>query len=86
MCASPAVVLATHGFLEGHPATCYPAPKFKGALPTGWSEAGVVVSGNVVTSQGPGTSLQFALKLVELMVSKEKSDEIAAQMLTARAA
>jgi 4-methyl-5(b-hydroxyethyl)-thiazole monophosphate biosynthesis len=40
----------------------------------------------VVTSQGPGTSLQFALKLVELMVSKEKSDEIAAQMLTARAA
>ena len=86
VCASPAVVLATHGFLEGHPATCYPAPKFKGALPTGWSEAGVVVSGNVVTSQGPGTSLQFALKLVELMVSKEKADEIAAQMLTVRAA
>lgn len=81
VCASPAVVFATHGLLGDNPATCYPAPQFKEKL-NNWSETAVIVDGNIVTSQGPGTSLKFALKLVELLVSKEKADEIAAQMLT----
>ena len=41
-----------------------------------------VVDGHVVTSMGPGTSLAFALKLVELLFDKDKADEIAKQMLT----
>jgi putative intracellular protease/amidase len=35
------------------------------------SDDKVVVQGNVVTSQGPGTSLLFALSLGEQMVSSK---------------
>lgn len=83
VCASPAVVFDTHGLLPAA-ATCYPAPAFKEKV-SGWSDAAAVVDGNVVTSQGPGTSLQFALKLVEILFDKEKAEEIAAQMLTSTA-
>jgi 4-methyl-5(b-hydroxyethyl)-thiazole monophosphate biosynthesis len=80
VCASPAVVFASHGLLRDS-ATCYPAPQFKERVP-GWTEALAVVDGHVVTSMGPGTSLAFALKLVEVLYDKAKADEIAAQMLT----
>lgn len=80
VCASPAVVFGAHGLLPAA-ATCYPAPKFKAAVP-GWADSPAVVDGHVLTSQGPGTSLQFALKLVELLFTKEKAEEIAAAMLT----
>ena len=60
-------------------ATCYPAPAFKEKVGAGWTEAQAVVDGNVVTSMGPGTSLQFALKLVEILYDKAKAEEIAAQ-------
>ena len=83
VCASPAVVFATHGILRDA-ATCYPAPAFKEKV-AGWTEAQAVVDGNVLTSMGPGTSLAFALKLVELLFDKEKAEEIAAQMLTSTA-
>ena len=36
----------------------------------------VVVDGCVITSQGAGTSVEFGLKLVEILVSKEKAVEI----------
>ena len=90
VCAAPAVVLETHGILNGCKATCYPAPPFVSKLeeePGRYvdSEAEkVVVDGNVVTSRGPGTSLLFALKLVELLYSSEKAEELAAQMLVVR--
>ena len=81
VCASPAVVFATHGLLN-EAATCYPAPQFKEAIGSGWSESQAVVDGHVVTSMGPGTSLQFALKLVELLYDRPKAEEIAKAMLT----
>lgn len=84
VCATPAVVLNTHGLL-GESATCYPAPKFKDALGSIRSDAPVVVCKNVITSQGPGTSLQFALKVVEVLIGEEKAKEIAGAMLTTTA-
>ncbi len=36
----------------------------------------VVYDQNVVTSQSPGTALEFSLKLVEILVSKEMSDRL----------
>ena len=81
VCASPAVVLAPQGLLvESSPATCYPAPNFRENLKT-VSDDKVVIADNVVTSQGPGTSLLFALSLGEKLFGKEKRDEIAKQML-----
>ena len=84
VCASPAVVFATHGLLK-QSATCYPADVFKDKVGAGWTEAQAVVDGNIVTSQGPGTSLQFALKLVEILFDRTKAEEIAKQMLTTTA-
>src|SRR5690242_10295488 len=78
ICAAPALVLAQNDLLEGKRATCYPS--FKDQLPR-YIEAPVVVDGHLVTSQGPGTALAFALKLVELTMGEEKSRKIAESMI-----
>ena len=77
------MVLQSHGILSGKQATCYPAPQFVSALENHQSgpDDDVVVDGNVITSRGPGTSLKFALKLVEVLYGAEKSEELHKQML-----
>ena len=79
ICAAPGA-LASFGLLKGKKATIYPSLKdeLKGAQ---IEESPVVVDGNIVTSQGPGTALPFAFKLVELLVGQEKASEVARQML-----
>jgi 4-methyl-5(b-hydroxyethyl)-thiazole monophosphate biosynthesis len=80
ICASPAVVLQDHGLLEGIKATCYPS--FRDKLdPACASNDRVVVDANCVTSQGPGTAIEFALKLVELLFGPDKAKEVAKAML-----
>ena len=86
ICAAPAVVLAPLGILNGKRATGYPAPKFNEVLAgvvEGKAPAKdrVVVDGNVVTSQGPGTSLAFALELVKQLQGDEMRSKLAAEML-----
>ena len=80
ICASPAVVFQPHGLLAGKKATCHPsrvnALDNKEAV-----NSRVVVDGNCITSQGPGTAMEFALKLVELLFGKEKMIEVAAPLL-----
>mmetsp|Transcript_17278 Transcript_17278/g.32714 ORF Transcript_17278/g.32714 Transcript_17278/m.32714 type:complete len:263 (-) Transcript_17278:408-1196(-) len=83
VCASPAVVLHTHGLLSGAGATCYPAPPFRSVMEKP-SDSKVVVQDNVVTSQGPGTSLLFALSLGEQLYGKEHADKVAAELLVQR--
>ena len=78
ICAAPALVLAQNDLLEGKRATCY--PNFKDQLPR-YIEAPVVVDGHCITSQGPGTALAFALKLVELTVGEDKSRKVAESMI-----
>jgi 4-methyl-5(b-hydroxyethyl)-thiazole monophosphate biosynthesis len=80
LCASPAVVLQHHGLLENARATCFPA--FRDRLdPAHASDERVVVDGHCVTSQGPGTAIEFALKLVELLFDVAKANEVGAAML-----
>ena len=81
VCASPAVVLHKHGILPAR-FTCYPAPAFTDAVGDGWIDAKVVVDGNIVTSQGPGTSLQLALKMGEILCGVSKAHEVAKALLT----
>ena len=42
----------------------------------------VVVDRNVVTSQGPGTAIEFALALVEQLYDKEKMEEVAGPLVS----
>ncbi|CAN0355982.1 unnamed protein product [Ectocarpus sp. 6 AP-2014] len=80
ICAAPAVVLASHGLLEGKQATCYPASVFQSKIPQLVSEK-VVVDQNLITSQGPATSMAFALQLVGSLFGQEKADEVAKGLL-----
>ena len=41
----------------------------------------MVQDGKFITSRGPGTCVDFALKIVENLVSKEKADSVAQGML-----
>jgi len=40
-----------------------------------------VVDKNLITSRAPGTALEFALRLVEVLVGREKMLQIKAQTL-----
>ena len=75
ICAAPSV-LASLGLLEGKPATCHPAfeGKMAGSIVT---KESVSVAGNIITGQGLGAGIPFALKLVETLVNKETADKIA---------
>ena len=79
ICAAPAVVLASKGLI-GEGATGYPAPGLLEKMASPSIEA-VVVQGNCVTSQGPGTALKFGLALGEQLYGSEKAKQIAAEML-----
>lgn len=80
ICAAPRV-LATAGLLEDKHATSFP-----GALdqfPVNnmtYEEKSVVVDGKVITSRGPGTAMDFTLTLIELLLGKEKRDEVEAPL------
>lgn len=80
ICAAPALALQGYGVLRQRRMTCYPA--FSDRL-SGCSfvDEAVVVDGNCITSQGPGTALAFALTLVEQLVGRGKRNEVAAAML-----
>ena len=80
ICASPAVVLQAHGLLENRRATSHPG--FTDQLePNASIETRVVVDSNCVTSRGPGTALEFALKLVELLYGEEKARAVGEPMV-----
>ncbi|XP_037432279.1 protein DJ-1 homolog A-like [Triticum dicoccoides] len=76
--AAPAVVLARWGVLQGFKATCHPA--LLGRLGDGGVIAvddRVVKDRNVVTSQGIGTAIEFALALVEQLYGQRTAEEVA---------
>jgi 4-methyl-5(b-hydroxyethyl)-thiazole monophosphate biosynthesis len=82
ICASPAVVFQHHGLLNQRRATCHPAHVHQ-LEDTSAVESRVVVDGTCITSRGPGTALEFALKLVELLFGEPKAREIAQAMVVA---
>jgi len=80
ICAAPALALQGYGVLKQRRMTCYPAfsDRLSGCT---FVDAPVVVDGNCITSQGPGTALEFALTLVEQLVGKAKRKAVAEAML-----
>ena len=74
ICAAP-TVLSAIGVTAGRTITSHPSVRTK-LEKEKLSEERVVVDGNIVTSQGPGTAIEFAFKLVEVLVGKEKAREV----------
>ena len=80
ICAAPRV-LATAGVLEGKRATSFPGALDKFPVDNMvYEEKAVVVDGNIVTSRGPGTAMDFALTLIELLSGKDKRNEVEASL------
>lgn len=76
ICAAPKV-LASAGLLEHKQATSYPGimdnmdiAGFK------YQQNSVVADGRIITSRGPGTAMDFALYLIELLTGAEKRQQV----------
>ncbi len=76
ICAAPKV-LASQGLLDGKRATAYP-----GVLEAGdWPDVdvtgeAVVRDGQVITSRGPGTAMDFALELIEALSDHDTREAV----------
>lgn len=79
ICAGP-TVLAKAGVLNGRTATCYPTCAEE--LGNSYENAPVIADENIITSQGPGTALLFALVLVQHFKGEEEALAVADAMLT----
>ncbi len=76
ICAAP-VVLAKAGLLSGKKATSYPGMLDKLGLEDVEVTADPVVrDGQVVTSRGPGTAMDFTLELIELLRDRATRDKV----------
>lgn len=74
ICAAP-LVLRDAGLLNGVNATSHPSAQ--GQLESArYSENRVVTDGNITTSRSPGTALEFAFKLVEILFDAEMVKKI----------
>jgi 4-methyl-5(b-hydroxyethyl)-thiazole monophosphate biosynthesis len=78
ICAAPKV-LAQSGLLEGRRATGFPGSLEPASVPgLDYVNDPVVIDGKVITSRGPGTAMDFALQLVELLAGVGKRREVEA--------
>ncbi len=80
ICAAPKA-LAAAGVLAGKTATSFPG--VLDALQDSSitiSNNAVEIDGNIITSRGPGTAMDFALLLIELLEGKEKRNEVNQQL------
>lgn len=82
ICAGPAVVLAPLGILKGMEATCYPG------LGSQINDGGghyvrkpVVSLPGLITSEGPGTTLPFAIEIIRQTKGDKVADSTAASMI-----
>lgn len=74
ICAAPSV-LGLAGILEGKKATCHPGFEEK-LLGAEFVEQPVVVDGNVITSRGMGTAIEFGLAIVTYFLDAEAAEKI----------
>ena len=81
VCAGP-LVLQDAGVLAGRRATCHPGVSAEFTQAQHVDEP-VVVDGNIVTSQGAGTTFAFALTLVALVEGAAKAEELAQAIVLA---
>ena len=74
ICAAP-TVLSALGVTRGRAITSHPSVRGRLTADKVLDER-VVVDGNIITSQGPGTAIEFAFKLVEALFGPERVAEV----------
>ncbi|MCQ2288492.1 MAG: DJ-1/PfpI family protein [Muribaculaceae bacterium] len=80
ICASPAIVFAPLGILEGRNATCYPGMEAEGCG-VNWQNDMVVVDGNVVTGRGPAAACSFGFTIAAMSQGIDQAEAVAQGML-----
>lgn len=85
ICAGPAVVLAPLGILKGKKATCYPGLGDQINNNGGeYVAEKVVTAPNLITSEGPGTTLPFAIEIIRQTKGEKVAKDIADSMIVTR--
>ncbi|TPW09508.1 MAG: DJ-1 family protein [Halothiobacillaceae bacterium] len=76
ICAAPKV-LARAGLLRGKKATSFPGSLSAAELEgVDYVEHSIVHDGTIITSRGPGTAMDFALYLIELLLDRGRRDQV----------
>lgn len=79
ICAGPQVLDAA-GLLKDKKFTCYPGVENRLKAENIVDEA-IVEDNNIITSMGPALAILLGVKLVEILASKEKAEEVAEGLL-----
>ncbi|MDV5227624.1 protein deglycase YajL [Providencia rettgeri] len=82
ICAAPAMVLEYHQLFPIGNMTGYPSTREQIAA-NKWVDKRVYFDErvNLLTSQGPATTFDFALKLIELLVGRDSAANVASQLV-----
>lgn len=84
ICAAAGTVLVPHEIFPIGNMTGFPG--LKETIPEAqWQDKRVVWDPrvNLLTSQGPGTAIDFGLKIIDLLVGREKAHDVASQLVMA---
>ena len=74
VCAAP-TILAKLGILDGRKATCYPS-KTEELTGAEYIKQPVVIDGNIITSRGMGTCIDFAGEIITKLKDKATADTV----------
>jgi protein deglycase len=79
ICAAP-LILGQLGILKGKQATCYPGyeSQLAGAILV---KRPVIQDGNIITANGPGSAIKFALQIVGFFAGNGPADQISKDMM-----
>lgn len=80
ICAAPTVLVEAGVIDEGLHVTCYPTCQME--LDRPWTPAPVVVDGNVITGQAPGSAMLFALVVLQTLAGKATAGKVARGLVT----
>lgn len=80
ICAAP-MAFAEHGVFDGRRMTSHPAVKEVIEQHGEYCYDPVVCDGDLITSRGPGTAIDFGLAIIEHLLGPEKAAEVRAPLM-----